>query len=167
MQFTNPACFYTTHEDASRPAWVQGRMSSGFGANGQRPGERFEIAFDIVKIDAALGRTPLLRKRGPERQDADAQRLRVALAVAEKTAAGFEEADSVLLAIEARAQRFDQAAEDCSPHHVELARDRVQHFDRIAVRPQRLLRCRAHEAEGDDFLIIAVDQALTHGRYRA
>src|SRR6202049_1644536 len=130
-------------------------MSSRFGADGQRPGERFEVAFDIEKIDVSLGRTPLLRKRGPERQAADAPRLRVALAVAEKTAAGFEEADSVLLAIEVRAQRFDQAAEECSPHHVELARDRVEHFDRVAVRPQCELRCRAPEARGGGVLILA------------
>src|SRR6266849_3921554 len=106
MQFTDPACFLVTHEDAGRPARMQGRMSSRFGANGQRPDERFEVAFDIEKIDVSLGCPPLLWNRGPERQAADAQRLRVALFVAKKTAAGFKDADPVLLAIEVRAQRF-------------------------------------------------------------
>src|SRR5260370_12967166 len=111
MQFTDPARFLVTNEDASRPAGVQGRMESRLGANGQRPDERFDVASDIEKIDASLGHTPLFRKRGPERQAADAQRLRIALAVAEKAPAGFENADSLLFAIQVRAQRFDQAVE--------------------------------------------------------
>ena len=55
----------------------------------------------------------------------------------------------------------EQAAEQRGAHDIEVARDRIQNLDRRLRRRRAALRSVADEAERDDFLIVAVDQALT------
>src|SRR5204863_3858908 len=59
------------------------------------------------------------------------------------------------------------APEEAAAHHVVLARDGVQHLDRIAIRIERELGRRVDEAEGDDLLIIAVREAPSQARHRS
>ena len=82
------------------------------------------------------------------------------LGIAKKTCAGLEHAHSLLLAIDVRAQGIDEAAQQGRAHHVEMAGNWVEHLDWIRIIAKRVLPSRANEAEGDDLLIVAIDQAL-------
>src|SRR5207248_435690 len=88
------------------------------------------------------------------------------LTVAEEAASDFEDPHPLLLAVDVGAQRVDEPAKQRAAHHIEIVRDRVQDLNRIRIEPERAFRLRAHEAERDDLLVIAIDEALLEHRHR-
>src|SRR6185503_19327929 len=129
--------------------------------------QRFEIAFDIEKIDIAQAAIPMLGQRRSKRQGTDAQRLVVALAVSHEAAARFEHAHALQFAIDVRAQDVEQASQQRGAHDVEVARDRVEHPDRRRIGVQQALAIGADEAERDDLVVVTIDQAVPQSRCRA
>ena len=65
-----------------------------------------------------------------------------------------------MLAIEVRAQRFEQPAEQRGAHDVEMACDRIEHLDRVASASSARSVAELTKLKVMHFLVVAVDQPL-------
>src|SRR5439155_18940196 len=165
--FADPARGLALDPDACRTTGMQSGVRGGFGRYGERRSERFEVALQVEEVDRALRRIPLLGQRESRAERADPHRLTVAVALAEEAAPDLEDPYPLLLAVDVGAQRIDEAAEQRAAHHVEVARDRIEHANRVRIDAERAFRLRAHEAERDDLLVVAIDEPLLKQRRRA
>ena len=166
MQFAQPSRRLAANEHARAAARVKRRVRCSLGADNERPRDSFHVRLEVEQIHVPLAAIPLQRLRRTKRQTADAKRLLDTLGIAKKTGAGLEYTHPFLLAIDIRAQGIDQTAQQRRAHHIEMTGNRVEHLYRIRIIAKRALPGRADKAEGDDFLIVAIDQALTQRRER-
>src|SRR5215467_3737515 len=154
-------------DNARRAAGVQRRVRRCFGPNDKRRSERGDIGLDVENVDTALAAVPLHGISRAKGETADAQGLRKALAVAQKTSSRLENPNAFRFAVDIGAQSLDETAEKVAAHDVQIARNRVEHLDRMRSDLKLALPLRIDEAECDDFLIIATDQTFPEHRKRA
>ena len=114
---------------AERPGWSRGWGAASVASDARRD-ERLEVALDVVKVDGTLRGPPLLGEGVAVRDSAQPQRLVGFVAVAPEAAAHLEHPDALVLAREVGPEHIEEAAGQRRAHHVEVARDRIQHGDR-------------------------------------
>jgi hypothetical protein len=94
MKLPQPTDVRAVEVDLRRAAGVEQRMGVGRGQERPRRDQGFQVPFDVVEVDRALGDPPLLRQGGAIRETADPQRLIAAfVAVAQEAPSDLEDTD--------------------------------------------------------------------------